>query len=282
MRGVFALRGSSNTTTILRTGVLSGLMSIACEVSAREDIQFNIDILDLTDRTNIDLSQFSRSGFILPGIYTMRVQINTLVLPEQRIAFYPPDDAPKGSQACLSASLVDQLGLKSNKLTQLGWWKEGECLDIRSLSGMEVSGDLGTSTLYVSLPQAYLEYSAQNWDPPSRWDEGVPGLLVDYNLTAQSINQRNTASRTDLTGNGTFGANAGPWRLRADWQGRIEDETVNRGKSLEWSRFYAYRALPSIQSRLALGQNYLYSDLFDSFRITGVALNSDDSQLPPN
>ena len=282
MCGVFALRDFSTTTTILRTGVLSGLISLACEVSAAEDIQFNTDILDLSDRTNIDLSQFSRSGFILPGIYPMKVQINTLVLPEQRIAFYPPDDDPKGSQACVSAELAEQLGLKKSKTTQLAWWKGGECLDIRSLAGTEVNGDLGTSTLYISLPQAYLEYSAQDWDPPSRWDEGVPGLLVDYNLTAQSINQRSTASRTGLTGNGTFGANAGPWRLRADWQGRIEDETASRGKSLEWSRFYTYRALPSIQSRLTLGQNYLYSDLFDSFRFTGVALNSDDSQLPPN
>ena len=44
----------------------------------------------------------------------------------------------------------------------------------------------------------------------------------------------------------------------------------------------AYRALPSIQSRLTLGENYLYSDIFDSFRFTGASLNSDDSQLPPN
>ena len=282
MHGLLALRDFSTAKTILHTSVLSSLMSIACEVSAAEDIQFNTDILDLNDRTNIDLSQFSRSGFILPGTYPMQVQVNTLVLPEQRITFYPPDDDPKGSQACLSSDLASQLGLKENKLTELSWWKEGTCLDIRSLAGMEVSGDLGTSTLYISVPQAYLEYNAQNWDPPSRWDEGVPGLLVDYNLTAQSINQRNTASRTDLTGNGTFGANAGPWRLRADWQGRIEDEAVNSRKNLEWSRFYAYRAVPSLGARLSLGQNYLYSDLFDSFRFTGAALNSDDSQLPPN
>ena len=33
------------------------------------DIEFNTDVLDLVDRTNIDLSQFARSGFILPGTY---------------------------------------------------------------------------------------------------------------------------------------------------------------------------------------------------------------------
>ena len=281
MYGLFNLRDCAVATAMLRTGLLSGLMSIAGQVWAGDDIQFNTDVLDLNDRTNIDLSQFSRSGFILPGTYLMRVQINTHSLPEQRIAFYPPDDDPKGSQACVSADLVEQLGLKKDQLSQLAWWKDGECLDNSSLPGLEVSGDLSTSTLHISIPHAYLEYSAQNWDPPSRWDEGVPGLLLDYSLTAQSINQRNAASRTNLTGNGTVGANAGPWRLRADWQGRI-DENTRRQQRLEWNRFYAYRALPSIGSRLMLGENYLYSDLFDSFRFTGFALNSDDSQLPPN
>ncbi|NNB31783.1 outer membrane usher protein [Pseudomonas fragi] len=282
MHWLFTSRPLSGANLILRSGFLGGLMSISSAVVVADDIQFNTDILDLSDRGNIDLSQFSRSGFILPGTYSMQVQINTQLLAEQRIAFYPPDDDVKGSQACLAPALVSQLGLKEGREAELAWWKAGECLDIRSLPGMEVSGDLSTSTLYISLPQAYLEYNALNWDPPARWDEGVSGVLMDYNLTAQSISQKDSPRRTNLTGNGTFGANAGPWRLRADWQGRIDDEQMNREQRLEWSRFYLYRALPSIRARMTLGENYLYSDLFDSFRFTGVALNSDDNQLPPN
>lgn len=277
MHWLFTSRPLSGANLILRSGFLGGLMSISSAVVVADDIQFNTDILDLSDRGNIDLSQFSRSGFILPGTYAMQVQINTQLLAEQRIAFYPPDDDVKGSQACLAPALVSQLGLKEGREAELAWWKAGECLDIRSLPGMEVSGDLSTSTLYISLPQAYLEYNALNWDPPARWDEGVPGVLMDYNLTAQSISQKDSPRRTNLTGNGTFGANAGPWRLRADWQGRIDDEQMNREQRLEWSRFYLYRALPSIRARMTLGENYLYSDLFDSFRFTGVALNSDDN-----
>ena len=282
MYGLIARGNHSSAKALLRTGVLSGLISLGCEAVADDDIQFNTDILDLGDRTNIDLSQFSRSGFILPGTYTMQVQLNTQSLSEQKITFIPPENDPKGSQACLSPELVKQLGLKRDKEAELVWWKRSECLDIRSLPGMEVSGDLSTSTLYISLPQAYLEHKAQNWDPPSRWDNGVPGVLMDYNLTAQSVNQKKTSSRTDLSGNGTFGANAGAWRLRADWQGRVESKDVSRAQRLEWSRIYAYRALPSMQAQLTVGENYLYSDLFDSFRFTGAALNSDDSQLPPN
>ncbi len=268
----------------LGPSLFGGLISLAGTALAAGDIEFNTDVLDLNDRTNIDLSQFARSGFILPGTYSMVVQINTQSISEQSVAFYPPDHDPKGSQACLSPSLVEQLGLKESGGPKLAWWKGGECLDIESLPGMEVSGDLATSTLNINLPQAYLEYSAINWDPPSRWDEGVPGVLVDYNMTAQSSHQRSEGNRTNLSGNGTLGANAGAWRLRADWQGRVEQnsEGAARHQKLEWSRYYAYRAIPALKARLVVGEDYLYSDLFDSFRFTGAALKSDESQLPPN
>ncbi|QXI57565.1 outer membrane usher protein [Pseudomonas sp. OE 28.3] len=268
----------------LRPSLFGGLMSLAGTALGAGDIEFNTDVLDLIDRTNIDLSQFARSGFILPGTYSMVVHINGQPIAEQSVAFYHPDNDPKGSQACLSRSLVEQLGLKAADADKLAWWKGGECLDVQSLPGTEVSGDLATSTLSINLPQAYLEYSAINWDPPSRWDEGVPGLLVDYSLTAQSNYQRGDGNRNNLSGNGTVGANAGAWRLRADWQGRVERgrQEAAGPQKLEWSRYYAYRAIPALKARLVVGENYLYSDLFDSFRFTGAALNSDESQLPPN
>lgn len=268
----------------LRPGVFGGVMSLAGTALGAGDIEFNTDVLDLSDRTNIDLSQFARSGFILPGTYAMVVQVNSQPIAEQSVAFYPPDNDPKGSQACLSSDIVEQLGLKESGAAERLWWKGGECLDIQSLPGMEVSGDLATSTLNINLPQAYLEYSTINWDPPSRWDDGVPGLLMDYNVTAQSTYQKHEQARNNFSGNGTLGANAGAWRLRADWQGRVDRDRENASNQpkLEWSRYYAYRAIPALKARLVIGEDYLYSDLFDSFRYTGAALNSDESQLPPN
>ena len=277
---------ASKIINALRPSLLfGGLISVAGTALGAGDIEFNTDVLDLSDRSNIDLSRFARSGFILPGTYSMVIQINNQPTSEYSVAFYPPDNDPKGSQACLSQGLVDQLGLKAAGIAKLIWWKDGECLDIQSLPGMEVTGDLATSTLNINLPQAYLEYNAINWDPPSRWDEGVSGLLIDYNMTAQTGQQRNDRARSNISGNGTIGANAGAWRLRADWQGRVDqdrEKSSGRGQQLEWSRYYAYRAIPQLQARLVVGENYLYSDLFDSFRFTGAALNSDESQLPPN
>ncbi|WP_455827627.1 outer membrane usher protein [Pseudomonas graminis] len=275
---------TSKVMNTLRPSLFGGLMSLAGTALGAGDIEFNTDVLDLVDRANIDLSRFARSGFILPGNYTMIVQLNTQPISEQAVAFYHPDHDPKGSEPCLSPELVGQLGLKASGADLLKWWKGGQCLDITSLPGMDVSGDLATNTLDINLPQAYMEYSAINWDPPSRWDDGVPGLLVDYNMTAQSNYRRHDGTRNDLSGNGTLGANAGAWRLRADWQGRVEkdrESQANRQK-LEWSRYYAYRAIPSLKARLVVGEDFLYSDLFDSFRFTGAALKSDENQLPPN
>ncbi|CAI1108916.1 Outer membrane usher protein papC precursor [Serratia quinivorans] len=262
-------------------------MGFSAQLTYADDgIQFNTDVLDVNDRKNIDLSQFSRSGYMMPGRYSLTVHINKNELPEQNISFYPPDDDPKGSQACLSPTLVDQLGLKGEAQKALTWWHQDECLDISSLKGMEARGDLATAALYLSIPQAYLEYASADWDPPSRWDEGIPGLLFDYNLNGQTQYQQRDGSQShSLSGNGVAGANLGAWRLRADWQGQLNRQT-GRGQGtdqqLDWSRYYAYRALPALRSRLTLGEDYLNSGMFDSFRFSGASLVSDDNMLPPN
>ncbi len=262
------------------------LGALPAQVYAADDIQFNTDVLDVHDRKNIDLSQFSRGGYIMPGTYGMVVHINKNDLPEQQIPFYPPQDDPNGSRACINKALVEQLGLKEGVMKDLRWWHQGECLDESSVAGMEMRGDLATSALYLNIPQAFLEYTAENWDPPSRWDEGIPGLLFDYNLNAQSQHQQHSGTRSyNLSGNGTAGANLGAWRLRADWQGSLSHQTGSgqpTDKRLDWSRYYAYRALPALRSKLTLGEGYLDSGMFDSFRFAGASLVSDDNMLPPN
>ena len=169
---------------LLRGFIFLVLWGGNCRVNA-EDVQFNTDVLDLKEDTQIDLGQFSRSGYIMPGEYSMAVQINDVGLPEQSVPFYPPEDDPKGSEACISPTLVEQLGYKTSIVANLGWWHQGQCLLVSSLEGMSARGDLATSTLYISIPQAYLEYVAANWEPPSRWDNGIPGILLDYNINAQ-------------------------------------------------------------------------------------------------
>ncbi len=43
--------------------ILTGASSISNSALANSDIEFNADILDLKDKQNIDLSDFSRAGY---------------------------------------------------------------------------------------------------------------------------------------------------------------------------------------------------------------------------
>ncbi|WP_193161047.1 outer membrane usher protein [Serratia ureilytica] len=281
----------SPTGKLVRLQALGLCVSLAmgtpmAVVYAADGIQFNTDVLDVNDRKNIDLSQFSRGGYIMPGTYDMVVHINKNDLPEQQVSFYAPEEDPSSSRACINKALANELGFKEGVLKDLTWWHDGECLDESSVPGMEMRGDLATNGLYISIPQAFLEYSDENWAPPSLWDEGIPGLLFDYNVNARSqLQQRGGNSTQTLSGNGTAGANLGVWRLRADWQANANHQTgggASTRKQLDLSRYYAYRALPALRSKLTLGEYYLDSGLFDSFRFTGASLISDDNMLPPN
>lgn len=264
---------------------LALVFSLDQSVHAIDNIVFNIDVLDVKDRANIDLSRFSRPNYIMPGSYPMILRVNTQELPEQTVQFIAPQDDPQDSLACLTPQIVNQLGLKADVIKDLSWWHDGQCLQISSLKGMEVRGNLAEGALYISMPQAYLEYTAENWDPPSRWDEGSAGVIFDYSLNTQTIRQSEYGNNNSLSGNGTLGANLGPWRLRADWQAqryRTAGKTDNTQKHWEWSRYYAYRAIPALGAKLTLGEDYLNSSIFDSFRFTGASLATDDNMLPPN
>jgi outer membrane usher protein PapC len=245
-------------------------------------VEFNTDVLDVKDRDNLDLSRFTRSGYIMPGTYSMVVRINQNNLPERDITFAAPSDNPQESLPCLTPELVELLALKPRYLKSLAWRDEGRCLDNRALEGWTVKASLADNTLSISIPQAMLEYSSPDWDPPSRWDNGVAGLLFDYNLNFTTSRQHHGGRRDTLSGNGTTGANLGPWRLRADWQMENSRQSGASESRFDWSRYYAYRALPGLMARLTLGEDYLSSDIFDSFRFTGVTLNTDDNMLPPN
>lgn len=261
--------------------VLISLMSLSGSSYA---VEFNADALDANDKENIDLSRFSQANYVMPGTYQLIININQHDLPEHNIQFLPRENAPESSEPCLPPELVGKFGLKEDMLKQVRYWHADQCADLSAISGVTTKTDLGSGRLYLSIPQAWLEYSDASWSPPSRWDEGIPGFLLDYNLNSQinSRQQGNTTRNSSISG--TSGVNYGPWRLRGDYQGNYSHSSGNQAdqSQFDWSRVYLYRALPKLAATLSLGENFFYSDIFDTFRYTGMSLVSDERMLPPN
>ncbi|MBI6550257.1 fimbria/pilus outer membrane usher protein [Xenorhabdus sp. VLS] len=249
-------------------------------------LEFNIDMLDTEDSQHIDLSRFSQAGYVMPGRYQLTLKVNDQeVSREISVPFYSRQSGNEMvSEACISPELREKIGLKEKFLNRTGLWHEEQCVDFSDLKGVKLSTDLSESQLNMTIPQLYLEYSDASWLPPSRWDNGIPGFLVDYNLNASVNKSHGNSQNQSAWLNGTMGANYGAWRLRGDYQGNYSHKTGGAGQkdaSLQWSRVYMYRALPSWRASLTLGESTFNSELFSGWSYSGLSLTSDERQLPP-
>ncbi|HCU0389672.1 TPA: fimbria/pilus outer membrane usher protein [Escherichia coli] len=254
-------------------------------------VVFNTDVLDAADRQNIDVSRFSQVGYIMPGQYQMEITVNDQGISPS--AFWvtflePPVSGADGKkslpQACLTPEMVSRMGLTVASQERVTWWNNGQCADFSQLPGVEIRPNPAEGGLYINMPQAWLEYSDASWLPPSRWDNGIPGLLFDYNINGTVNKPHRGKQSRSLNYNGTAGTNFEAWRLRADYQGNLNHTTGSAqgtDSQFTWSRFYMYRAIPRWRANLTLGENYINSEIFSSWRYTGASLESDDRMLPP-
>lgn len=254
------------------------------------DIEFNTSLLDVKDKASIESGAFKNAGFIVPGNYTMKLVVNNVLIGERKVRFY--ELSKSSSQLCLTAELVNDLGLKRSELERLlaipphFISNEQACYDPAALDGMVIKGEISKDTLTISIPQAYRDYVSDFWDPPSRWDEGENGALLDYGFNLQD-NRSTQSKNTSASIYGVVGLNVGVWRLRSDWQARYQHHEALSEKEhaqSEWdvSRVYAYRALPELGSKLLVGEQDLANSMFDGFKFSGASVVTDDNMLPPN
>ncbi|MDX7986992.1 PapC/FimD family outer membrane usher protein [Xenorhabdus sp. 12] len=266
--------------------LLKGLILFCSGIHLANAIEFNIDMLDAEDKKNIDLSRFSQAGYVMPGKYQLTLRVNEqLVNRETMIPVYSRYQGKEArSEACISPELRNKIGLKEEYHAQTTLWNDGQCVDFSAVKGVVLSVDLAESQLNMTIPLLYLEYSDLSWLPPARWDEGIPGVLIDYNVNTFLSKSRGNSSNQNIWLNGTVGANYGAWRLRGNYQGNYSYTAGQQNNSdplLKWDQFHAYRALTSWQANLTLGEYSFASDLLDGWNYTGVSLASDERQLPP-
>nr|WP_236712519.1 FimD/PapC N-terminal domain-containing protein [Serratia symbiotica] len=187
--------------------------------SAFATTEFNIDVLDISDRSKVDLSRFSDADYVMPGTYLLDIKISQRTLPQRSIEYFPSPDNKGRSRVCLPPDLVEKMALKEEVVKKITLWHHHSCADISNIKGATISDHIGNGVLAITLPQAWMKYSDPNWTPPEQWDDGIPGLLLDYSLSGQFSKQsHNNNTAENFSSYGTLGANLGAWRLRADYQ----------------------------------------------------------------
>ncbi|WP_458249945.1 fimbria/pilus outer membrane usher protein [Burkholderia multivorans] len=259
-------------------------VSVLVVCSQSHATEFNSSFLSIDGTTDVDLSQFSQADFTLPGEYMLEVQVNDLFYGLQPIEFVALDASGAG-KPCLRAELVAQFGLKPSLAKDLPRFHGGRCVDLAAIEGVTVRYLKGDGRLRITIPQAALEFTDGTYLPPERWSDGIAGAMLDYRVIANTNRSFGSGGRQTnaVQAYGTIGANWGAWRVRGDYQAQSNvGNTVYADRTFRFSRLYAFRALPSIQSTVTFGDDYLSSDIFDTFALTGASIRSDDRMLPPS
>ncbi|ECJ2224332.1 fimbrial outer membrane usher protein StdB [Salmonella enterica] len=248
--------------------------------------EFNADLLSTGSDSGVDLSAFSHEGYVAPGNYMLDIWLNNQSVSSQypvRVVPAGESGAAGGSVFCVTPSMVDMLGLKDDivrGLKVIPGADGGHCLELRTADS-KVQYSAEEQRLTFIIPQAWLQYQDPDWVPPSRWSNGVTGASLDYNLTANRYMPQQGESSTSYSLYGTAGFNLGAWRLRSDYQyNRYDSGNGSVQSDFYLPQTYLFRALPSLRSKLTLGQTYLSSAIFDSFRFAGITLASDERMLP--
>ncbi|OLL28250.1 fimbrial protein [Burkholderia sp. SRS-W-2-2016] len=246
---------------------------------------FNSDFLSVDDAKNLDLTQFAHADYTMPGDYLLDIQVNDQYFGRQSIRFIEGTE-PGTSHACLPEQLVKGFGLKPAVFKTLPRTDEGLCVDLEKIDGVTIRYEKSSARLKINIPQAAFEYDDPNYIPRERWSDGIDGAMLDYHVIGNTTRQYNTGygpqQNNWLQAYGTVGANAGAWRFRGDYQANTGGGGFGgSNNNLQFNRLYAYRALTGIRSTVSLGNNYLNSDIFDTFAYTGASIQSDDRMLPP-
>ncbi|EJN6961736.1 TPA: fimbria/pilus outer membrane usher protein [Photobacterium damselae] len=246
-------------------------------------VEFNTDIFDLgeSSKDDIDISRFSQKGYILPGNYSLKVLVNGEVISANADDIDFIEINNRKVKACLTDNIIKRIGFTTKALNKVTKWNHNVCNDLSKIDGIEIIPDIGDATLKLSIPQIWLEYIDSSWLPPSRWENGINGLMIDYNINSNLNKYSGRSSWTkSISYNGTIGANVSSWRLRLDYQGNAGDSDFG-STSFDISRSYLYTSIPELRSKLTVGEHSMSSDIFSPWQYTGIGLESDDRMLPP-
>ncbi|HGG3697420.1 TPA: fimbria/pilus outer membrane usher protein [Salmonella enterica subsp. enterica serovar Java] len=266
--------------------VLSASTQTAC---ARA--QFDASLLTLGNGISpdeVDLSQFEEPGAQPEGRYLVDVRVNGTLLDTRTLNFVHDEHGNLIPE--LTRKDLDGLGVNVGRLESLKALPEDVPVgDIsRLIPDASARLDLAKLSLDLSVPQIAMKPNfAQGLADQSRWDEGMPALLMNYMLSG-SHNQSTSPSgyggqdnkyRSDnLFGSLNGGVNLGPWRLRSStsWS----HNSGHPSNSPKFNNTYVQRNLQAWRSELTMGETSTSSDVFDSIPMRGVQLRTADEMTP--
>jgi len=251
--------------------------------AAADPVSFDTSFFPSGMAPKVDLSRFEKGNVVLPGTYRSDIRLNNTWQARGDLVFanVPGKD---NAEPCYDSAMLIRIGLDLKKVfTQkenpsLKKIPEGTfCGPIGDyIPGAKADFDMGSQELSLSVPQIYTNQVARGYVDPSQWDAGINAALLNY---ATNVYSYGSEGRRQTTGYVGLNASAklGSWHLYTlgslSWSQR-------GGTHYQNTATYLQHDIPSLQAQLEAGDTFTSGDMFDSVRIRGMRLYTDDRMLP--
>ncbi|HDG1686630.1 outer membrane usher protein [Kluyvera cryocrescens] len=249
------------------------LITLACYPilsSAQEEVEFNSNFLMGSNK--IDTSRYAKGNPVSPGEYQVQIYLNNKqIVNELNLEFQ--DNGTAQAEPCLKPSLLERLEVDSEKAV-IPIPADEQCLGdlAHYFPGSSVSYDPLNLRLDVVMPQVFLQQIPVGTVPPSRWENGIPALLLAYDTNYYHQVSSTRDSDTAYAGL-TYGANLGPWRLRA--RGSLNWDSDDDDIGYDSQDIYLQRDIAPLRAQMILGDSSTKGDAFDTLKVRGLRLYTD-------
>ncbi|GAB1845666.1 fimbrial biogenesis outer membrane usher protein [Achromobacter xylosoxidans] len=286
---LLVLGGVGRTISAEATATPMEAPSAAAEVQAVQSnpmpeipqaLEFNPDFLSSPAGMGpVDLSRYARGNPVLPGEYRVDLYLNGQAVGPVNVVVRAGDD-PQQGRICMTQALLDQVGLDWSKLSaeQLQAFADPTgCAVLEAhIDNARATLDTGDLRLDVTLAQVLLRRAPRGYVSPELWDAGVNAGMLGYSFNAYRNEAGGMASNAAYLGLNA-GLNLGNWYLRHNGSMNWQQNGPRRYEELNTN---VSRDLPSIASRVTLGDANTAGDLFDTVAFRGAMLAFDDRMLP--
>ena len=269
----------------VRTARCLLLLSGATAMTAHgvENVEFNPAFFpNGANGKQVDVSRFSQGNVVLPGSYRVDVYLNGQWIGRETLSFVAVEGR-NSAQMCLEREALVRFGIDLdaplNQPAEVGQPAAAPfaaCEDVASyLPGSHSQFDPGENRLTLQVPQVYLARQARGYVDPKHWDSGVDAAFVRYNANTFAAQANGRSINSHYLGVNS-GLNLGEWHWRHN--GSFSRTAI--GSGYQSSSTYVQRELSPLRSQLVVGEIFTPGELFDSVRLRGASLFSDDRMLP--
>lgn len=254
------------------------ITSLSAQATTGSDIYFDPIFINTTAPKKMDLSRFDKGSAALPGTWPTDIFVNDQFISHSQVLFIAQKD--KAAQPCLTREVLMTIPFNHERLPDEfseALASDEHCLSLdQQLPDVGISYDSGSQRLDISIPQALLDYQARGYVNPALWDSGINALMLGYNVSSYNLRSHGQDSRSTWAGINA-GLNLGAWYFRHDGNYDWHQDMGGQYQSLN---NYVQRDIPTLKSRLRIGETTTTGYLFDTLPFRGVELAHEDRMLP--